>query len=66
MYRYILADNLCKYCKIHQLNVYQLADAIGKSPRQVNRYRNGQCDISLNTLERIADVFQVSIIDLLS
>ena len=66
MYQFKLADNLCKFCSERKISVNELADAIGKSPRQVNRYRNGQCEnISLCTLAKIASVLNISIADLL-
>ena len=67
MYHFIFADNLARLCKEQGCSVNALARAIGKSPRQVNRYRNGQCEnISLKTLAKIAAVLDVSITDLLS
>ena len=66
MYQYRFADNLCRLCKERHLTVEMLAAAIKKSPRQVNRYRNGQCDnISLRTLYNIATVLCVNITELL-
>ena len=56
MDQYIFADNLCRLCRKKHISVEQLAEAIGKSPRQINRYRNGQCrNISLVTLNLIAE-----------
>ena len=67
MYQYLFAENLCRLCKEQHISVNTLAEAIHKSPRQVNRYRNGQCEnLSLQTLVKIADVLHVSIADLLS
>lgn len=67
MYQYILADNLCRLCKEKHISVDLLAERLGKSPRQINRYRNGQCEgITLQTLCDIACVLQVSITDLLT
>ncbi len=66
MHPYEFADNLCRLCKEQHISVNQLADAIEKSPRQVNRYRNGQCEnISLQTSLKIAEVLQVSLNELL-
>ena len=66
MCQYTFANNLCRLCKEQKININQLAEAIDKSPRQVNRYRNGQCkNISLSTMEKIANVLQVNIIELL-
>ncbi len=66
MYHYIFADNLCRLCKERNISAAVLAEKIGKSLRQVNRYRNGQCEnLSLNTLARIAEVLDVGITDLL-
>lgn len=65
MYKYIFAENLCRLCKERQISVDELADKIEKSPRQINRYRNGGCEnISLRTLAKIAAVLNVSITDL--
>ena len=65
MYQYIFADNLCRLCKERHISVNELADRIGKSPRQINRYRNGQCgSLSLSTLAKIAAALNVSIADL--
>lgn len=67
MYQYIFADNLHRLCKERHISVDELADIIGKSPRQINRYRNGQCEnLSIATLEKIASALDVSIIELLS
>ena len=65
MYQYLFADNLCRLCKEKHISVNELADAIEKSPRQVNRYRNGQCEnLSLSTIAKIAKVLDVSITEL--
>lgn len=65
MYRYTFAENLCRLCKERQISVNELAEKIEKSPRQISRYRNGQCGtISLDTLAKIASVLQVQIADL--
>jgi transcriptional regulator with XRE-family HTH domain len=62
MDQYIIAENLCQLCKERHISVNALAEAIGKSPRQVNRYRNGQFQhISLDTLAKIADVLHVNV-----
>ena len=67
MYQYIIADNLCRLCREQHISVNQLAEAIDKSPRQVNRYRNGQCEnISLSTLLKISKVLHVSLFELLT
>lgn len=67
MYRYVFADNLCRICKEQQISVDFLAESIGKSTRQINRYRNGQCEnISLDTLSKIAHALNISIAELLS
>ena len=66
MYQYRFADNLCRLCKEQNISVDELAGKIEKSPRQVNRYRNGQCEnLSLETMAKIASVLNVSIIELL-
>ena len=67
MYQYIFADNLCRFCKEKQISINELAYAIEKSPRQIARYRNGQCEnISLRTIAKISTALHVSIKDLLS
>ncbi len=67
MYQYIFADNLCRLCKERQISASALAEEIGKSLRQVSRYRNGQCkNLTLATLAKIARVLNVSIAELLS
>lgn len=66
MDQFILADNLCRLCRQKHISVENLAEAIGKSPRQVNRYRNGQCkNISIVTLKQLADALDVPLADLL-
>lgn len=66
MYQYIFANHLCELCDKHQITVDELAELIGKSSRQVSRYRNGQCpNITLTTLEKIADVLEVPLVELL-
>ena len=65
MDQFIFADNLCRLCRQKKISVEQLAEAIEKSPRQINRYRNGQCkNISLATLSKIAAVLDVDLADL--
>ena len=65
MYQYHFADNLCRLCKEKHISVEELADAIEKSPRQVSRYRNGQCEnLSLRNIAKIAKVLDVSISEL--
>ena len=60
-YMAAFADNLCRLCKERKISVEALAEAIEKSPRQVNRYRNGQCaNISLATLSKIACALEVN------
>lgn len=67
MYQNIFADNLCRLCKEQHISVNELAEIIDKSPRQVSRYRNRQCEnITLSTLSKIADVLHVSLAELLS
>ena len=66
MYQYNFANNLCKICNKRHISIDELAERIGKSSRQVSRYRNGQCqNIALSTLEKIADVLEVPITELL-
>ena len=65
MDQFIFADNLCRLCRQKKISVEKLAEAIEKSPRQINRYRNGQCkNISLATLSKIAAVLEVDLADL--
>ena len=66
MYQYQLANNLCELCNKQNISVEQLAELIGKSSRQVSRYRNGQCqNITLSTLEKMANALEVQISELL-
>ena len=66
MYQYHFANNLCKLCDKRHISIDELAERIGKSSRQISRYRNGQCqNITLATLEKIADALEVSLIELL-
>lgn len=65
MYQYKFANNLCRLCNTHNITIDELAEYIGKSSRQISRYRSGQCpNITLSTLEKIADVFQIHISEL--
>ena len=65
MDQFIFADNLCRLCRQKRISVEKLAEAIEKSPRQINRYRNGQCkNISLATLSKIAAAQDVDLADL--
>ena len=67
MDKYILAENMCRLCKEQNISVEQLAELIGKSPRQVNRYRNGQSDaIPFTVISAIADALHTSPARLLS
>ena len=66
MNQYEFSDRLYQLCKEKHITTTQLAEAIGRSPRQVNRYRNGQCkNISLEVLTSIADALNISLSDLL-
>ena len=66
-YQYIFAENLCRLCDKQHISINELAEAIGKSPRQISRYRNGQCaHLSLDTMEKIAEALQVHLNELLS
>ena len=65
MDQFIFADNLCRLCRQKRISVEKLAEAIEKSPRQINRYRNGQCkNISLATLSKSAAALDVDLADL--
>ena len=67
MDHYRIADNICRLSKEQGISVESLAEAIGKSTRQVNRYRNGQCKtIPMDTLNAIAHALQTDAISLLS
>lgn len=67
MDKHNIADNICRLCREKNVSVEALAESIGKSPRQVNRYRNGQCEnIPIETLSAIADTLDTTIADLLS
>ena len=55
----IFGDNLAEEQKKRKLSNKDLARMIGVSVRQINRYRNYQCDISLSTVERIAKALGV-------
>ena len=64
---FVLANNICKFSKEQNITVERLAEALNKSPRQVNRYRNGQCkNISVVTLTKMANIFNVSVSELIS
>lgn len=66
MYQYIFANHLCELCDKRQITIDELAELIGKSSRQVSRYRNGQCpNITLTTLKKIADALEVPLVELL-
>ena len=66
MYQYRLANNLCRLCDEQKISTDELAELIGKSSRQVSRYRNGDClNITLSTLDKIAKVLDVHIFELL-
>lgn len=66
MDRYTIARNICRLCEEQQICVEQLAEMIGKSTRQMNRYRNGQCKtIPLDVLNTLADALHTTIPELL-
>lgn len=66
MYQYKLANNLCRLCDEKNISTEKLAELIGKSSRQVSRYRNGgSANITLSTLEDISDVLGVHLFELL-
>lgn len=67
MDRFKVADNICRLCQEQNISTEDLAEAIGKSPRQVSRYRSGQCRaISFETLSAIAEALNTHISVLLS
>ncbi len=67
MDNYRIADNICRLSKEQGISVESLAELIGKSTRQVNRYRNGQCNtIPIKTLNAIANALHTDAISLLS
>ena len=67
MDRFRIADNICRLCQEQNVSIEALAEAIGKSPRQVSRYRRGQCKmIPFETLSAIAEILNTSISFLLS
>ena len=67
MDRFRIADNICRLCQEQNVSIEALAEAIGKSPRQVSRYRSGQCKmIPFETLSAIAEILNTSIYFLLS
>lgn len=67
MYQYIFANNLCRICQKKHISIEELAEAIGKSPRQVSRYRSGQCDnLSLKTMEKTAVFLDVALSELIA
>jgi len=60
MLKYIFAERLSSLCKERKVSVEKLAEVIGKSPRTINRYRNGQCEnIPFPVLENICLYFHV-------
>lgn len=67
MYQYIFANNLCRICRDRNISIEAFAEAIDKSPRQVSRYRSGQCEnISLKTMESAASFLGVSLSELVT
>lgn len=67
MYQYVFARNLCRICQEKHISTEELAEAIGRSPRQVSRYRNGQCEnISLRTMENAAAFLGVPLSELIA
>lgn len=66
MYQYQFANNLCRFCKEKNISTDELAERIGKSSRQVSRYRNGNCkNITLATIVKISNALQIQISELL-
>lgn len=58
----IIGANICILCAKRNISAEALAEAIGKSPRQVIRYRNGQCkNISYTVLKQIADALETDL-----
>lgn len=57
---FTIADNICRIQKEKGISNEILAELIGKSPRQVNRYRNGS-DMPVSVLLQISDALNVSI-----
>ena len=67
MNRYLLGSKLRALSKEQKLSVEQLAELIGKSPRQVARYRSGTCkSIPIDVLEDLACALHTTVSVLVS
>lgn len=62
-----LGQNLCRLCEEQHITIDALAELIEKSPRQVARYRSGQCKtIPFDVLNDIAHALNTTVSVLLS
>ena len=56
-----IGDNIVKICKENGISREVLAERLGKSVRQVSRYCNGQCNLTVKLLNQIADALDIPI-----
>ena len=57
---YVIAENICRIQKEKGVTNDVLAERIGKSPRQINRYRNGS-DMPVSVLLQISAALETSL-----
>lgn len=60
----ILTDNLKRLREVHEYTLDDVAAAIGMSEPSVSKYENGIVEPSLQTIDKICDLYQIAIADL--
>ena len=61
-----LRDNIKKYCKLRKMTQKELAEKLGVTDVSLNATLKEGKDPRLSTLQKIADVLEIKITDLLS
>lgn len=65
-YRIILGENVLKYRKIKGLSQEDLAERASLHRTYIGAIERGERNITIDTIEKIANALQVSVIELLS
>ena len=57
-------NNLAKIRKKHNLSQNDIAQILGTTQQTINRYENGQVDMSVTRFIELADFYQISLDEL--
>ena len=55
----MLASNIKEFCESSKYSHQSIADRLGINPRQLTRYKNGECEPSATTLHDMAKLFNI-------